>query len=48
MKISLRLKHSSPCGGSATSNGGSGSPSVVVGGGGKGVRVWVDVWRGGE
>jgi len=48
MRIQLQLKRSSWCGGSATSNGGSWWPSVVVGGGEEGVSVWVGVWREGE
>jgi len=41
MRILLRLKRSSPCGGQATSNRGSWWPLVVVGGGGGVFRV---VW----
>ena len=39
MRIPLRLKCSSWCGDSVTSNGGSWCPLVVVGGGEEGVRV---------
>ena len=48
LRIPLRLKHSSRCGGSAASNGGSWWPPVVVGGGEEGVRVCVGICRGGE
>jgi len=39
MRIQLRLKRSSWCGGLTVSNSGSWWPSVVVGGGEEGVRV---------
>jgi len=46
MRIPLYLKgSSSQCGGLTTSNDGSWWPSVVVGGGGRGVRAWIGVWR---
>jgi len=48
LRIPLRIKYSSWCGGLAASNGGSWWPPVAVGGGEEGVRLWVGVWRGGE
>ena len=39
LRILLRLKHSSWCGGSVASNDGSWWPPMVVGGGGGGVRA---------
>ena len=45
LRISLWLKHSSPCGGPMASNDSLWWPAVVVGGGEECVRVWVGVWR---
>ncbi|KAL5154221.1 hypothetical protein HKD37_19G053621 [Glycine soja] len=42
LRIPLRLKHPSWCGGLAASNGGSWWPPVVMDGG-EGVRFWVSV-----